>query len=54
MYAIAAIKRKVETMRDEGKELIWQNLFMDEAVKEACVHLAPLLKQNVLLPFQCS
>ena len=47
MYAIAAIKRKVETMWDEEKELLWQNLPTDEAVKEACVRSAPLLKRRI-------
>ena len=35
MYAIAAIKRKVERMWDEENERLWQTLPSDEAVKQA-------------------
>ena len=47
MFAIAAIKRKVDRLWDEEKELLWASLPTDEAIKEACITSTPLLKRRM-------
>ena len=47
MYAIAALKRKVDKMWDEENERLWQSLPNDEAVHQACIQSLPVLKQRM-------
>ena len=47
MHAIATINSKVDRMWDEEKELLWQTLPSDEAVKQVCIQSAPSMKQRM-------
>ena len=47
MFAIATIKRKVEKLWDEEKEILWASLPTNEAVQQASVYSAPVLKRRM-------
>ena len=47
MFAIATIKRKVDRLWDEEKEHLWASLPNEEAVRQACISSAPVLKQQM-------
>ena len=47
MFAIATIKRKVDKMWDDEKEILWACLPTNEAVQQACLYSAPVLKRRM-------
>ncbi len=51
MFAIAAIKKKVDKSWDEQKETLWASLPNDEAVKSACLTSTPVLKARMFSHF---